>query len=65
MNSGRIQSEIQMTLFKESKQYSIFVLKCNNITFQAAMYGMAQSIPDSRLIEEIAENFVDVLYTTK
>ena len=32
---------------------------------QAAMYGMAQSIPDSRLIEEIAENFVDVLYTTK
>ena len=29
------------------------------------MYGMAQSIPDSRLIEEIAENFVDVLYTTK
>lgn len=33
--------------------------------FQAAMYGMAQKIPDSSLIEEIAENFIDVLYSTK
>lgn len=28
------------------------------------MYGMAQKIPDSSLIEEIAENFVDALYST-
>merc|ERR1712029_307220 len=32
---------------------------------RAAMYGMAQKIPDSSLIEEIAENFIDVLYSTK
>lgn len=29
------------------------------------MYGMAQKIPDSSLVEEIAENFIDALYTTK
>ena len=29
------------------------------------MYGMAQKIPDSSLIEEIAESFIDTLYSTK
>ena len=57
-----------MALLAESNQYLLFMI-CFKIQwfdfFQAAMYGMAQSIPDSRLIEEIAENFVDVLYTTK
>ena len=32
---------------------------------QAAMYGMAQSLPDTHLIDEIAERFVDTLYSTK
>ena len=43
----------------------IFPLLKIIVIFQAAMYGMAQKIPDSSLIEEIAENFIDVLYSTK
>ena len=32
--------------------------------FQAAVYGMAQTLPDKGLVEEMASLFVDALYNT-
>ena len=60
-------NETFSVIFKHRANTVIFPLYLLKIIviFQAAMYGMAQKIPDSSLIEEIAENFIDVLYSTK
>ena len=31
---------------------------------RAAIYGMAQKLPDRNLVKELAESFIDALYTT-
>ena len=33
--------------------------------YKAAIYGMAQSIPDKGLVEELALQFLDAIYSTK
>jgi hypothetical protein len=38
---------------------------CRYSRFQAAIYGMAQSIPDRSLVGEIAGTFFDAYYSTK
>lgn len=32
---------------------------------QAAVYGMAQTLPDRGLVNEMCEQFVDAMYSTK
>ena len=35
------------------------------LTGRAAVYGMAQKIPDRSLVNDLAANFLDILYSTK
>ena len=44
---------------KVSRSHSVF------LSFQAAVYGMAQTLPDRGLVWEMTTQFVDALYTTK
>jgi len=37
----------------------------NKLTGRAAVYGMAQQIPDRSLVNDLAANFLDILYSTK
>ena len=35
------------------------------LTGRAAVYGMAQTIPDKSLVSELVTGFMDVLYSTE
>ena len=35
-----------------------------SLLLQAAVYGMAQTLPDRSLVKEMANQFIDALYTT-
>ncbi len=64
---GRVRNEF-LHCQKKKRTFNLF-LNCSarSIVFppQAAVYGMAQSLPDRGLVDEMVLRFMDSLYTTE
>ena len=69
INDIKEETEILMKLpgpINEGSVCLTLIILCYySFTTQAAIYGMAQSIPDRSLVSEIASGFLSVLYNTK
>lgn len=37
----------------------------DHLSWQAAIYGLAQSIPDRSVVEELAHAYIDACYSTR
>eukprot|EP00095_Tigriopus_kingsejongensis_P003316 maker-scaffold612_size124412-snap-gene-0.23 protein:Tk03316 transcript:maker-scaffold612_size124412-snap-gene-0.23-mRNA-1 annotation:"sphingosine-1-phosphate lyase 1-like isoform x2" len=62
------QAGVKENFLKDLKEVTQYVLgqpKNQKLEGRAAVYGMAQSLPDRGLVDEMAHQFLDTLYTTK